>query len=309
MNGKPFLIADVFTTKRFGGNQLAVFTDGTGLDTETMQEIAHEINYSETTFLLPPEKGGDFRVRIFTPSSELPFAGHPLVGTGFVIVAEKLKQSEEPVTTLRLETGVGEIIVRVEVQDGVPGHTVMTQPLPVVRSTWADTARLAKALALDAADIDSTGLPVEVIYNGIPVMLVPVASRAAVEKIKVDMGALEDISREAGAVTVLTFTKETVQPSSTVHCRVFVPLEGIAEDPATGSANGPLGFYFVRHKLVDLQPTTRIVSEQGFEMKRPSILNIEIDLDEALQEVKAIRVGGGVVITGRGEIYFGGSSE
>lgn len=303
MKSYEFFIADVFTNRRFGGNQLAVFTDGSGLDGETMQEIAREMNYSETTFLLPPESGGDYRVRIFTPASELPFAGHPLVGTGFVIVAQGLKPQAEPQTTVTLECGVGDIFVTVETAGGVAGHTVMTQPAPVVRSLWADTARLAKALSLAAADIEETGTPVEVLDNGIPVMIVPVATLAAVQNIKVDINALEAVSREAGALTVLAFAPQGVEPSSAVHCRVFVPLQGIAEDAATGSANGPLGFYCVRHGVVAAKPTTTLISEQGFEMKRPSLLTIELDMDDALQEVKAVRVGGGVVISGRGEIF------
>jgi trans-2,3-dihydro-3-hydroxyanthranilate isomerase len=304
MTDKHFIIADVFSTKRFGGNQLAVFTDGSNLDTATMQAIALEMNYSETTFLLAPEKGGDYRVRIFTPINELPFAGHPIVGTGFVIVAEKLIPQTEPATTVKLETAVGEIIVTVETQNGLPAHTVMTQPLPLVRSVWADVDRLANALSLKVTDLESTGLPVEVLFNGIPVMIVPVASLAAVEQIKVDTRALEAISREAGAITVLTFTKETLRPSSMAHCRVFVPLQGIPEDAATGSANGPLGFYFVRHNLVVPQPTTTVISEQGFEMGRPSIITIELELDEAEHEVRGVRVGGGVVITGHGEMIL-----
>lgn len=306
MTNKTFIIADVFTTKKFGGNQLAVFTDGRGLDTETMQNLAREMNYSETTFLLPAEAGGDFRVRIFTPTSELPFAGHPLVGTGYVIVAETLIEIRETLTPVKLETGVGEILVKVETlnrEAKTLGESVMTQPIPVVKTTWADTARLAKALALESSDIESTNLPVEVLFNGIPVMIVPIASMAAMQKIKVDMGALEAISHEAGAITVLVFTRETVDPFNDVHCRVFVPAQGIAEDAATGSANGPLGYYFVRHRLLDVQPTTRIVSEQGFEMKRPSILNIELDVEPATGDVLNVRVGGGVVISGRGEIF------
>jgi trans-2,3-dihydro-3-hydroxyanthranilate isomerase len=307
MTSKKFIIADVFTTKKFGGNQLAVFLDGTGLDSETMQDIAREMNYSETTFLLPAEANGDFRIRIFTPSSELPFAGHPLVGSGYVIVAEALKEIGDSVTAVKLETGVGEILVNVETVNQEMrslGESVMSQPIPIVKSIWTDFERLAKALALDVSDIAGTNLPVEVLYNGIPVMIIPIASLAAIQKIKVDMGALETISNEAGAKTVLVFTNESVDPLNTVHCRVFVPVEGIAEDAATGSANGPLGFYFVRHRLVDVQPTTKIISEQGFEMKRPSIINIELDLEPATVEVMNIRVGGGVVISGRGEIFI-----
>jgi trans-2,3-dihydro-3-hydroxyanthranilate isomerase len=303
MNSKSFVIADVFTNERFGGNQLAVYTDARGLDAATMQNIAREMNYSETTFLLPPEQGGDYRVRIFTPRSELPFAGHPLVGSAYVIVAEKMKEWSESLTLLQLETGVGLIRVEVETKEGRPGHTTMTQPLPVSKGTYGDIPRLARALSLEASDLESTGLPVEPIYNGITTMIVPVASRAAVERIKIDAGALERISIEAGVDTVMAFTLETLMPSSTAHCRVFAPAEGILEDAATGSANGPLGFYLVRHKLVKVEPLTRIVSEQGYEMKRPSLLHIEVETDPTSGKVLGVRVGGGVVIAGRGEMF------
>lgn len=302
---KQFVIADVFTEERFGGNQLAVFTDGSGLDTATMQNIAREMNYSETTFLLPPESGGDYRVRIFTPASELPFAGHPLVGSAYVIVAERMKEWSEPLTSLELETGAGPIKVAVQTEDGKLGRSTMTQPLPVVRGSYSDTAGLAKALSLDATRIDQTRLPVETLFNGLAVLIVPVDSRAAMASIKVDAGALGRISDEAGAQTVLVFTRDSVLPTSTVHCRVFAPAAGVSEDAATGSANGPLGAYLVRHKVVEAMPTTRIVSEQGFEMKRPSLLYIDVDVDSATSEVTAVRVGGGVVIAGRGEIFVG----
>jgi len=301
MTSKHFIIADVFTEKQFGGNQLAVFTDGSGLDTETMQNIAREMNYSETTFLLPPEHGGDFRIRIFTPGQELPFAGHPIVGTGYVIVAEKMKQPSEPVTSVKLEAGVGPIAVEVRVESGRPGRSTMTQPLPEVRGVYSNIEALAKALSLDASLIDEK-LPIETVYNGIAVMIVPLTTRAAIESIQLDGGALARISNEVGAQTVLTFTRETVSPESTVHCRVFAPAAGVGEDAATGSANGPLGAYLVRHKLVPVQATTKIVSEQGFEMKRPSILHIDVDVDQS-EGVSGVRVGGGVVISGRGEIF------
>lgn len=302
-NSKRFVIADVFTEERFGGNQLAVFTDGAGLDSATMQSIAREMNYSETTFLLPAEGQGDYRVRIFTPGQELPFAGHPLVGSAYVVVAERMKQWSEPLTSVTLEARVGPIHVEVRTERGKLGRSTMTQPLPVVRGPYPDIEGLAKALSVDASLISQTGLPVETIFNGIAVMIVPVQSRAAIENIKVDGGALERISNEAGASTVLAFTRETALPTSTVHCRVFAPAAGVTEDAATGSANGPLGFYLVRHKLVKTETTTKIVSEQGFEMKRPSLLYIDVDVDPPTGEVTEVRVGGGVVIAGRGEIF------
>lgn len=302
MRNRSFVIADVFTEQRFGGNQLAVFTDGEGLDTATMQNIAREMNYSETTFLLSPTEDGDFHVRIFTPAQELSFAGHPLVGTGHVIVADRMKEWTGGLTTVTLETGVGPIRVTVQTENERAGHTTMTQPLPQVKATLSDREKLAAALSLDTSDLAE--LPVEAIYNGITVMIVPATSMSAVQRIKVDAVRLEDISREMGAETVLVFARETVQPASTVHCRVFAPAAGVIEDAATGSANGPLGFYLVRHGLVKAARSTKIVSEQGFEMNRPSLLHIDIDTADNPKEVIAVRVGGGVVITGRGEIIL-----
>lgn len=304
MNSKRFVIADVFTDQRFGGNQLAVFTDGSALDSATMQDIAREMNYSETTFLLPPEHDGDYRIRIFTPAHELPFAGHPLVGSAYVVAAERMKQWSEPLTSITFEARVGPVRVDVRTDGGHLGRSTMTQPLPTVRGSYADVAGLAKALRLEPSRI-TPGLPVETIFNGIAVMIVPVDSRHAIENIRVDTNALAEISNEVGASTVLVFTRETVVPSNTVHCRVFAPAAGVSEDAATGSANGPLGFYLVRHKLVAAEATTKIVSEQGYEMKRPSLLYIDVDVDCATSRVTAVRVGGGVVIAGRGEIFVG----
>ncbi|MEW6207677.1 MAG: PhzF family phenazine biosynthesis protein [Acidobacteriota bacterium] len=302
MKSAPYVIADVFTDRQFGGNQLAVFYGAEGIDSATMQNIAREMNYSETTFLLAPERGGDFRLRIFTPQRELPFAGHPIVGTAHVIAARKMKEWSEPVTTVMLETGVGDILVRVQINDGQAGHTEMTQPLPELKARFEDTARFARALSIDPADIAKTRLPIEALHNGITTVVVPVASMETVRKIKVDTGALESICKELRAETVTVFTQETIHSESAAHCRVFAPEAGVAEDAATGSANGPLGFYLVRHRVVAVQPTTRIISEQGYEMNRPSTLHIEIDSDR--ETITGVRVGGGVVLSGQGEIFL-----
>ena len=302
MTEKEFYIVDVFTDKRFGGNQLAVFRDGTGLDTKTMQTIANEINYSETTFLLPPEKGGDFRVRIFTPAIELPFAGHPLVGTGFIIVAEKPKEITDH-SIVKMETGVGEIQVSVSNinEEEKFGIAVMTQPVPKVLSQWTHRSRLAKTFSLELSDL-KRGLPVEVLNNGIAVMIVPVVSIDSLTMIRIDMRTLDDVVKESEAKTILFFTTETIEERSTVHCRVYAPGAGVLEDAATGSANGPLGFYLARHNLIEVHPLTKIVSEQGFEMNRPSKINIELDTDET-KKIVGVRVGGGVAIAGKGQIF------
>jgi trans-2,3-dihydro-3-hydroxyanthranilate isomerase len=270
-----------------------------------MQDIAREMNYSETTFLFPPEGGGDYRVRIFTPANELPFAGHPLVGSGYVIVSEKMKAWGEPSTSVTLEAGVGPIRVEVETNGGRLGRSTMTQPLPVFRGTFSNVAAVARALSLEASEIENTNLPVETIYNGLAVIIVPVTTLSAIQKIKVDANALTAISTEVGATTVLAFTRETLLPTSSVHCRVFAPAAGVVEDAATGSANGSFGFYLVRHKVVQVASTTSIVSEQGYEMKRPSQLYLDLDVNLPEGKVTEVRVGGGVAIAGHGEIFVG----
>ena len=299
------VIADVFTERRFGGNQLAVFTDARGLDTGMMQEIAREMNYSETTFLLPPESEGDLRLRIFTPARELPFAGHPIVGSAYVVVAEGLKKATPPVTAVKFETGVGLIHVDVKKKTELEGSAVMTQPLPEVKATIGDHKALAAAFGIEPNEITSTGLPSEVIFNGITVVIVPVASLKAVQAIKADMNVIARIADAHGGDTMMAVTRETIHATSTAHCRVFAPAAGVGEDPATGSANGPLGFYLYRHGAVSpaADGFVHVVSEQGYEMNRPSTLYIDLTVDQARRSVTGVRVGGGVVIAGRGEIY------
>ena len=303
MESVNFIIADVFTDLRFGGNQLAVFLEGSALDSETMQKLAREMHFSETTFLLPPKADGDFAVRIFTPETELPFAGHPIVGTAYVIVSEKLKATSQPATLVRLETGVGLLSIEVLVHDGLPGQTIMTQPLPEIRKTFNDVERLAKAFGLTPTEIRSQ-LPAQAIYNGVTVLIVPITSLSAIQNIKVDIREVERISHEVGAQTVLAFSQETINQAHTAHCRVFAPAAGVVEDAATGSANGPLGFYLVHHRLIESSPCTQVISEQGFEMNRPSLLHIEVSINPTTNEVEKVRVGGRVVISGEGRIFL-----
>ena len=306
MKTTKFVIADVFTEKRFCGNQLAVFTHAEGLDTAAMQDIAREMNYSETTFVLPPESEGDFRLRIFTPAKELPFAGHPIVGSAFVIVAERMKTWGGAVTPVALETKAGVINVEVATTAGQAGRTTMTQPLPRVMSTFNDVSALAGALSIDASGIADTGLPIEVIYNGITVMIVPVKSIEVIKNLRPNPSELEKVAASVNAETVLVFTTQTERPSSNCHSRVFAPGAGVGEDPATGSANGPLGYYLARHRLVKAtNDSFGIVSEQGFEMKRPSTLYIKVGFEPDGQQVSKVLVGGDVVIAGRGELFLG----
>src|SRR5919202_2339463 len=164
---------DVFTDRAFGGNPLAVFTNGRGLDTETMQSIAKEFNLSETTFVLPPDDPAhDWRVRIFTPGSELPIAGHPTVGTSFVLAREHLIRRDGRETTITLEEGVGPIPVRVEFEGGEPSFAEMSQPLPTFGPRLSDARAVASMLSLNPYDFDE-GLPLEVVSCGVPFLYVP----------------------------------------------------------------------------------------------------------------------------------------
>jgi len=268
---KEYTLVDVFTDTKFGGNQLAVFTDGRGIEPATMQSVAKELNLPETTFVVPPATGGDHRLRIFTPARELPFAGHPTVGTAYVLAAGKD-------ATLRLEETVGTLEVTVR-----DGFTEMEQPLPTFELV-GDRAAVAASLSLRADDLEAS-LPIEVGSSGNRFMFVAVKSLDAVKR----------ASPRGLTEAAYIFTTKTVESGSTVHGRMYAPWQGIAEDPATGSANGPLGAYLVRHGISD---GARIVSEQGYEMGRPSLLYVRIG--GTATRITSVHVGGYVANVGGG---------
>jgi trans-2,3-dihydro-3-hydroxyanthranilate isomerase len=297
---------DVFTDRVFGGNPLAVFTNGRGISTETMQAIAKEFNLSETTFVLPPDDARHaYRVRIFTPANELPMAGHPTVGTSFVLAREHMIAHSEKETTVTLEEGVGPIPVRVEFEGGEPVYAEMTQPLPTFGPRLEDLVPVAEMLSLDVSDIDERS-PVEVVSCGVPFLYVPLKSLDAARRARPRADLME--STLAGVVPpeVFVFTRETEHEGSTVHSRMFAPPLGIVEDPATGAASGPLGCYLVRYSLVGSDGgAAEIVSEQGIEMGRPSFVKIRIETDGA-NNITGVRVGGQTVYVGEGFIEVEG---
>jgi trans-2,3-dihydro-3-hydroxyanthranilate isomerase len=302
-----FIQVDVFTDKPFGGNPLAVFPEAEGLNSKEMQHLAREMNLSETTFVLPSRTArADFRVRIFTPAAELPFAGHPVVGTHWVLAHLGRVALHEPVTRVHLELGVGVLPADLHVSQGKVERVVMTQDRPAFLAVLNDVTQLAEGLGLPPDAISETRLPVQVVSTGIPQMMVPVRSLAEVQALaasRLDLGALTRVCRAHGTECVMVFTFETEQPESTVHVRMFAPLLGVPEDPATGSANGALGAYLVRHQAIPLiEPTTSILSEQGAELGRPSSLYVEVD--HTAGEIAAVRVGGQVVAVAEGVVRF-----
>lgn len=302
-----FFQVDVFTERPFGGNPLAVFPEADGLTSREMQRLAQEMNLSETTFVLPPQAPeADFKVRIFTPVEELPFAGHPVVGTHWILAHLGRVDLREPVTRVHLELGVGVLPADLHVIAGEVVQVVMTQDHPTFYPVLEDVSDLAAGLGLPPEAILKSGLPVQVVSTGVPQMMVPVRSLAEVQSLGADrlnVAALNQVCRAAGTKCVHVFTFETEQPEATVHVRMFAPMLGVPEDPATGSANGALAAYLIHHRAVPVaEPTTYIVSEQGAEMGRPSMLYAEVDLVGG--EIAAVRLGGQVVPVAKGVIRF-----
>jgi trans-2,3-dihydro-3-hydroxyanthranilate isomerase len=304
MRKLQYRIVDVFTDRMFGGNPLAVVLDGRDVTDREMQALAREMNLSETTFVLPPDDpANDFRVRIFTPGRELPMAGHPTVGTAFVLAREKmLPAATGDVLTIRLEEKVGLIPVRFEMKDGVPDKIWMTQPRPTFGPAFPNAVVVAEMLGIDQAEIRND-LPIEVVSCGVPFLFVPVRDLATMRKLKFNRDLSYRTLASLGIHEVFVFAMEVENPSSTVHSRMFAPELGVPEDPATGSASGPLGCYLVRYGVVPARPKASIVSEQGIEMGRPSFIHIEIT--QPADEITEVKVGGQTVFVGGGEIELG----
>lgn len=299
-----FLQADVFTEVVFGGNPVAVFPEAEGLSDDEMQKIAREMNLSETTFVVQPtDSGADVRVRFFTPSSELPFAGHPTIGTHIVLAHLGRYQVSGPVTRVWQQVGIGTLPVDLITDgNGVTNRAVMTQGEARHGAVYNDKDKIAKALGLEPEDIHSE-LPVQVFSTGLPGLVVPVSSLEAIQRIALNIELFNRICRATSVTGAEVFTLETLDKAHHAHVRNFDPLVGIYEDPATGSMGGALGAYLLANNVFEYETvssTTHMVLEQGYEINRPSLIEVEVDIvDGAIHQV---RVGGQVVILIEGEL-------
>lgn len=292
-------LLDVFTDRAFGGNPLAVFLEGEGIPEATMQAIAKELNLSETTFVLPPQDAGnDFRVRIFTPAAELPMAGHPTIGTAFILAKEGLVRPDGVRPTVTLEEKVGPIPVTIGWEAGAPAFIEMQQPLPEFGPEIAEVDAIAEMLSLEPDAIRATNLPVQVVSCGMPFLFVPLNGLEAVRRLRFRVDLWERVLRNVAAQDVFVFTRDVEFAGSDVHSRMFAPGHGVNEDAATGGASGPLGCYLVRHRVLVSDGELRCVSEQGIEMGRPSFLHLRIAHERG--EITAVRVGGNCHYMGAG---------
>lgn len=327
MSNYRFIQLDVFTQEPFAGNPLAVFPEAEGLTDDEMMKIAREMNLSETVFVLTPDSNQQTanskqqeatqspsvlrRLRIFTPVREIPFAGHPIVGTWNALACEgivPLPEGGNGWTRIHHEIGIGILPVDIEFKDGAPLQVVMTQGKFEIVSEIDDPheqAEIAMALGLAIEDLDEN-LPIQVISTGLPFLAVPIRALSDLSRCRVNAGLLAELYTRLGGTGCYAFSRETIEiGEARAHARLFAPADNIAEDPATGSAAGALGAYLVHHDASgaeSIDGSVRFVIEQGDFMHRPSRINIEIKgKPGAIEEV---RVGGPSVEVARGEVIF-----
>jgi trans-2,3-dihydro-3-hydroxyanthranilate isomerase len=288
-----FYILDVFAEKRYAGNQLAVFRHVEGIDDAEMQQIARETNFSETTFIISEQpENGSFRVRIFTPGEEVPFAGHPTLGTAFILQQEIIRQQVERVV---LNLKIGEIPVTFNYLDGKPDILWMKQQPPTFGQTL-EPADVAKAIGLSEGDIDSR-FPIQEVTTGLPAIIVPLRNLKTLQRAVVDRRLYFGLIAKTTAKAILIFCPESHEGKNQVSVRFFADFYGITEDPATGSANGSLAGYLVKHRYFGTD-LVNVRAEQGYEIGRPSLLHLNAaEHDQTID----VSVGGKVVMSAMGE--------
>lgn len=294
MKRLKYYMVDVFAEQRFGGNQLAVFTESHTLTTEDMQNIAREINFSETVFIGAsyPERL-EYEIRIFTPQSELPFAGHPTLGAAYVIREELLKG--ERIERLTLSPPAGAIPVTFDDATGV----ITMRQLPPTFGKMVERERLLPVLGLEADDFDES-FPLEEVSTGLPTLIVPLKSLEAVKRCKIKEEPFYELLGSLEAEVIFVFSRESYSSANGLNGRLFASDLQIVEDPATGSANGCLAAYLLKHSYLGEGPVECRV-EQGYEIGRPSLLIIEAD---ELEGEYRIMVGGRVISMAEGHFFI-----
>lgn len=332
MQNYRFIQLDVFTEQPLAGNALAVFPEGEGLSDDEMLRISREMNLSETVFVLKPNQDNSSndrneaednktatteqpsvlrRLRIFTPTLEIPFAGHPVVGTWNALAREGIvpvPENGNGWTRIYHEIGIGILPVDIEFDDGQPVQVVMTQGKPELGPIVEDAheqADIARALGLAREDLDES-LPIQVISTGLKFLAVPIRSLADLSRCRINATLLSDIYNGHGATGCCAFSRETIEVGAArAHVRMFSPDNNIPEDPATGSACGALGAYLVHYDAANVEPSEgkyRFVIEQGDFIKRPSRINLEVTGSSGA--VEQVRVGGPSVVVARGELMI-----
>lgn len=293
MSSLTFYLVDVFAQEKYAGNQLAVFVNAGNLSNLEMQQIANEMHFSETTFILSNDKhNGGYDVRIFTPYNEVPFAGHPTLGTAYIIkrfIADKSKGN------IALNLKIGQIPVAFE-QTHANGENLWMKQIPPTFGKTFEITQLAKVLQLKEEDFDGR-FPIQEVSTGMPFIIVPLKALDAVRQANVNMTYLRAMASEVHG-GILIFCPQAIQKSNNLHARVFVDLYGIPEDPATGSGNGCLAGYLLNYRYLGTDKVCARV-EQGYEIARPSLLLLKAQkTGDAFQ----VDVGGKVFLIAKGKL-------
>lgn len=297
-----FLLLDVFTQRPFGGNQLAVFPEASGLSAGQMQLIAREFNFSECVFVFPPQvEGRACRLRIFTPGSELPFAGHPTVGAAYALASAGYLRLEGEETRAVFEEGVGPLEIVFHAKAGALSLVEFyAARLPEFGPPPAN-ALLARMLSLAENDLLSGADFPEAVSCGVPFLFVPLRSLEAVRRARLDRAIWQEHLASSPANQVYLFSYQTETPAAHIHARMFAPAMGIVEDPATGAAATALGGYLGKRSPVSDGKVGWVI-EQGFEIGRPSLLHMQVEKRGG--EIASVRVGGSSVVVGEGWLHL-----
>src|SRR6202030_3963725 len=263
-----------FTSRPFGGTQLAVFTDGAAISATEMQELAHEMNFSESTFVMPPDSSRARRVRIFTPRREIQMAGHPTVGTTWVLASRGEIALDSASVDATLQLGIGPVTVTVESTGGKPDFVWMAHREPEFGAKRDDRKRVAEALGITAVDIRDD-LPIQTVSTGFPFMFVPVRTLDALAKCAPNAAALATLFKPGEPVLATYIFVANESGEFAPRSRMFAPHDGVAEDPATGGASAPFGAYAATYGLINPAPKASFLIQQGVEMGRPSEIHVE----------------------------------
>ena len=286
----PYFIVDVFAERKYEGNQLAVVLSGKKISEDKMQAIAKEMNFSETVFIISIE---NYEVRIFTPQAEIPFAGHPTIGAAYILKTEFIK---EKVKTISLNLKIGKIAVLFKYKGDDISEIWMEHKEPTFSGFFTPEI-LAGVLNIDEDDIDGR-FKIQEISTGIPTIIVPLKSLNAIQKIQINDSKYRQLIRNTQAKTILVFCPETMDKDNNLHVRFFAGYYGVPEDPATGSANGCLAAYLVKHEYF-AKKMIEIRVEQGIEIGRPSLLRLKAEEKSGKYFVS---VGGKVIIVAKGQL-------
>jgi trans-2,3-dihydro-3-hydroxyanthranilate isomerase len=305
MHQAKFTLVDVFTSRPFGGNQLAVFSDAAGISDVEMQALARELNFSESTFVTASDLPGAVRrVRIFTPAREIPMAGHPTVGTAWVLAS----RGQIPLKSARghldatLQLGIGPVTVTIESAKAQPEFVWMNHREAEFGATRSDAARIANALGIEASDIRDD-LPIQIVSTGFPFIYLPLRSIDALARCAPNKAALAALFDEGQPRLPIYMFAVKEQAPFVVRSRMFAPhTDNIPEDPATGSAAAPFGAYAAAHGLIKPEPSASFLIQQGVEMGRPSDIQVEVARKD--NGGFGIRIGGRCAIVGEGAMFL-----